>query len=71
MGAFFSYGDMRLGQGREAAKDFLRQNPDIAQEIEELIIAASAALSQPPEPSKNGRTPAAVSALDEGPDLPE
>src|SRR5512134_2657520 len=28
-GAFFSYGDIRLGQGRENAKDYLRQNPDL------------------------------------------
>ena len=33
-GAFFSYGDVRLGQGRENAKEFLRQNPDLADEIE-------------------------------------
>jgi recombination protein RecA len=33
-GAFFSYGDIRLGQGRENAKDYLRQNPDLAKEIE-------------------------------------
>jgi recombination protein RecA len=33
-GAFFSYGDIRLGQGRENAKEFLRQNLDISQEIE-------------------------------------
>lgn len=33
-GAFFSYGDIRLGQGRENAKEFLKQNPDLAGEIE-------------------------------------
>ncbi len=33
-GAFFSYGDIRLGQGRENAKEFLRQNSDLAGEIE-------------------------------------
>jgi recombination protein RecA len=33
-GAFFSYGDIRLGQGRENAKEFLRQNLDLANEIE-------------------------------------
>jgi recombination protein RecA len=33
-GAFFSYGDTRLGQGRENAKEFLRQNKDICHEIE-------------------------------------
>jgi recombination protein RecA len=32
-GAYFSYGDTRLGQGRENAKDFLRENPLVAQEI--------------------------------------
>lgn len=36
-GSFFSYGDIRLGQGRENAKDFLRSNPDIADEIELAI----------------------------------
>ncbi|HSG45279.1 MAG TPA: recombinase RecA [Anaerolineales bacterium] len=36
-GAFYSYGDTRLGQGRENAKDFLRQNPDLTVEIEGYI----------------------------------
>jgi recombination protein RecA len=36
-GAFFSYGEIRLGQGRENAKEFLRQNPDLADEIEMVI----------------------------------
>jgi len=33
-GAWFSYGDTRLGQGRENAKQYLKDNPEIAQEIE-------------------------------------
>ncbi|HUP64327.1 MAG TPA: recombinase RecA [Thermoanaerobaculia bacterium] len=33
-GSWFSYGDMRLGQGRENAKTFLRENPDLEREIE-------------------------------------
>ncbi|MGA8745884.1 MAG: recombinase RecA [Solirubrobacterales bacterium] len=33
-GAFFSYGDMRLGQGRNNAKQFLADNPEVAAEIE-------------------------------------
>ncbi len=37
LGAFFTYGETRLGQGRENAKDFLRENPDIANEIEGKI----------------------------------
>jgi recombination protein RecA len=36
-GAFFSYGDMRIGQGRENSKEFLRQNPEVAAEIEGII----------------------------------
>jgi recombination protein RecA len=33
-GAWYSYGDLRLGQGRENAKQFLRENPELAEEIE-------------------------------------
>jgi recombination protein RecA len=36
-GAFFSYGDIRLGQGRENAKEFLHQNPDLCNEIEQAV----------------------------------
>jgi recombination protein RecA len=36
-GAWFTVGDIRLGQGRENAKDFLRQNTDVASAIEEQI----------------------------------
>jgi len=38
-GAFFSYGDTRLGQGRENAKDFLRKNVELRDEIERQIRA--------------------------------
>src|SRR5690606_14838298 len=33
-GAWFSYGDVRLGQGRENAKAYLKENPELAAEIE-------------------------------------
>jgi len=36
-GAFFSYGDIRLGQGRENAKEFLRQNTELSNEIETSV----------------------------------
>ncbi|MDP6348799.1 MAG: DNA recombination/repair protein RecA, partial [Chloroflexota bacterium] len=36
-GAHLSYGDIRLGMGREAAKQFLRENPDIAGKLEDEI----------------------------------
>ncbi|MEO8056526.1 MAG: DNA recombination/repair protein RecA, partial [Acidobacteriota bacterium] len=38
-GAWFSYGDLRIGQGRENTKQFFRDNPDIANEIEKKIRA--------------------------------
>jgi len=40
-GAFFSCGDIRLGQGRENAKQYLRQNPEFAQEIEQRVRASA------------------------------
>jgi recombination protein RecA len=39
-GAWYSYGEHRLGQGRENVKDFFRDNPPIADEIEAKIRAA-------------------------------
>src|SRR6185312_16890457 len=36
-GAFFSYGETRLGQGRENTREFLKRNPEISEEIERLI----------------------------------
>jgi recombination protein RecA len=36
-GSFYSYGDIRLGQGRENAKSFLRENPDMMDEIDMSI----------------------------------
>ena len=36
-GAWFTFGETRLGQGREASKDFLKANKDVAEEIERRI----------------------------------
>jgi recombination protein RecA len=36
-GAFFSFGETRLGQGRENAREFLKKHAEMAQEIERLI----------------------------------
>src|SRR4051812_11527576 len=46
-GAFYSFGDQRLGQGRENAKEYLRGNPEMALEIESLIRAAMANTAAP------------------------
>ena len=40
-GAFFSYGDIRLGQGRENAKQYLSEHPELGQEIEQQIKASA------------------------------
>ncbi len=40
-GAFLSYGDVRLGQGREAARQFLAQNLELAQEMEQRIRSSA------------------------------
>ncbi len=39
-GSWFSYGDLRLGQGKENARQFLLDNPDISQEIESRLRVA-------------------------------
>ena len=39
-GSFFSYGEERIGQGRNNAKAFLRENPGMARELEDKIYAA-------------------------------
>ncbi len=39
-GSWFSYGDTRLGQGREAVKDLLKDNIELAEEVEAKIVEA-------------------------------
>jgi recombination protein RecA len=41
-GAFFTYGDTKLGQGRENAKEYLRQHPELASQLESTIRASTA-----------------------------
>jgi recombination protein RecA len=55
-GAWFSYSGQRIGQGRENAKKFLKENPQVAQEIEGKIrenagLVASNMLEGPDDPS--------------------
>jgi len=51
-GAFYSYAEQRIGQGRENAKDTLRASPELAWELELAIRQATdlAASLSPPEP---------------------
>ena len=47
MGSFFSYGDLRLGQGRENSKAYMRENPTLTAEIEKKIREASGLVPRP------------------------
>ena len=48
-GAFYSYDDTKLGQGRENAKQFLKENTEIALTLESLVRGENS-----PEESTNG-----------------
>jgi len=48
-GAWFTYGDVRLGQGREQSKEFLKANQDIAQKLEAEIRGKIATIEVPVE----------------------
>ena len=50
-GAFYSYGDTRLGQGRENAKEFLQQHPEIAESVERRIRANGDVEEHAPQPA--------------------
>jgi len=39
-GSWFSYGETKLGQGREAVKDVIKDNPELMEELEQKIMAA-------------------------------
>ena len=49
-GSWFSYGDTRLAQGRDAAKQVMQDNPELAEELEAKIMAAILGNPQEPEP---------------------
>ena len=54
-GAWFGYKDVRLGQGRENAKQFLRDHPDLRTEIRDAIVAKR--LPKPEEQKKDAAAP--------------
>ena len=49
-GAWFNFGDVRLGQGREQSKEFLKANPAVAAEIDAKIRAAAVNVEVPVAP---------------------
>ncbi|MCC7476498.1 MAG: recombinase RecA [Pirellulales bacterium] len=58
-GAWFRYGEMQLGQGKEKARVFLKENPSVAEEIREKIMAAGGHLttSSPSGATSDDETP--------------
>jgi len=57
LGAWYSYGGERIGQGRENARDLLKANPGLSDEIEAKVrgkVAAKGGLPEAPPPSENG-----------------
>ena len=61
-GAWYSYGDERIGQGRENTKDFLKKHPDMALEIENRIREAAGLPALAPLPT-SGSVPEADELL--------
>ncbi|MDO5378552.1 MAG: recombinase RecA [Clostridia bacterium] len=57
-GAWFSYGDQRIGQGRENTRKYLKENPDVAREIDAIVRAELLGKGEPPldaaAPSEDG-----------------
>jgi recombination protein RecA len=51
-GSWFNYGEVRMGQGREVAKQFLKDNPEMAAEIRKQVLAVKA--MQPAGPINHG-----------------
>ena len=57
-GAWYSFGEVRLGQGREAAKSFLNENQDLCQEIRQAILDKEAPKEAPKtEPGQPAQEP--------------
>jgi len=50
-GAWFNYGEVRIGQGRENAKRFLKENPELFDEVRRGVLAAKATAPAPAVPA--------------------
>jgi recombination protein RecA len=58
-GSWFSYGETRLGQGREKARAFLEENPDLVEQLMQKVLAARGVISSVPVESNGQDTPEA------------
>ena len=61
-GAWYAYGGEKIGQGRENARDFLRENPKLAHEIEDKIRGVMGVPALPPFDAKTAAAAAAKAA---------
>ena len=61
-GAWYAYGDAKIAQGREAAKRFLEDNPEVSLEIENKVKAIALDLGAPDEPAPKKEEPAKAEA---------
>ena len=60
-GTWFAYKEMRLGQGRDNAREFLENNPELAQELE-VRVREKLGIPRPGQSSESGGRPAAAGA---------
>lgn len=63
-GAWFSYDGTRIGQGRDNAKEFLKNNPDIASKVEEELLSNKDKLTFTRQSSKKSKSTVADKAED-------
>ena len=64
-GAWFSYEDQRIGQGRENARQYLRDHPELADRIEKIVREEAMAVAS----NNAAEPPAAAASEEEDPDL--
>ena len=70
-GSWFGYKDLRLGQGRDNAKEYLAANPELAKEIEAQIRENFDKLTTKPAKGASGKTAKPqVEAIPETPEAP-
>jgi recombination protein RecA len=65
-GAWFTYEDEQLGQGREKAKDFLRQNPELAMQLQDQVLRAVGVIVDEPDGDEDETVEAEVEPAEEG-----
>jgi recombination protein RecA len=66
-GSFFSYGETRLGQGRNNTKDHLAQNPELSAELERKIYEKLGLVAEGEEKQAEGKPEAAAQKAEEAP----